>query len=151
MPSVIVFDEGASPQQVLRFITSISEHQYQGRSDVKIYSDRTTQTEAIVKALVASVGRKYLKVVGDDTAEMNGGEKNAVDAAEVAAIDANLRAVANSLYNGQQEQGQALRALVKVLLDEINTLRALHSLGDRTLAQAKTAIQGAIDAGDVDE
>ena len=45
---------------------------------------------------------------------------------------------------------KALVALVKVLVDEINTLRALHSLPDRTLAQAKTAIQNAITNGDVD-
>jgi hypothetical protein len=37
------------------------------------------------------------------------------------------------------------RALVESLVDEINTLRALHSLPDRTVAQARTAILNKID------
>jgi hypothetical protein len=37
------------------------------------------------------------------------------------------------------------RALVEVLLDEINVLRAIESLPDRTIAQARTAIRGKID------
>lgn len=37
------------------------------------------------------------------------------------------------------------RALVESLVDEINTLRTLHSLPDRTVAQARTAILNKID------
>lgn len=43
-----------------------------------------------------------------------------------------------------------LQAIVSLLLDEINTLRALHSLTDRTIAQAKTAIDNKIDSGNFD-
>jgi hypothetical protein len=40
-----------------------------------------------------------------------------------------------------------LRAVVQVMTAEINTLRALHSLPDRTNAQVKNAILSKIDSG----
>ena len=40
-----------------------------------------------------------------------------------------------------------LRAVVKLLLDELNTLRGLHGLQPRTAEQARTAIRNAIDGG----
>lgn len=50
------------------------------------------------------------------------------------------------------EEAKLLRAIVAVLLDEINTLRTHAAIGlpARTLAQAKTGIQNKIDAGAVD-
>lgn len=46
-------------------------------------------------------------------------------------------------------QGErVLRGIVKVLVDELNILRAQHALPDRTLSQARTAILNAID-GDI--
>lgn len=43
-----------------------------------------------------------------------------------------------------------LRALVGVLIDELNILRAAHGLSPRTLSQARTAIKNKVDSGDVD-
>jgi len=43
-----------------------------------------------------------------------------------------------------------LRAAVLVLVDQINTLRALHSLPAGTKAQIRTAIRNKIDSGDAD-
>lgn len=43
-----------------------------------------------------------------------------------------------------------LRAIVAVLIDELNTLRALHSLPPRTLSQAVTAVKNKIDSGGAD-
>ena len=42
------------------------------------------------------------------------------------------------------------RALIEVLLDEINTLRDLHALAPRTMSQAVSAIKSKIDAGTFD-
>ena len=46
-------------------------------------------------------------------------------------------------------QRKTNKALILVLIEEINTLRALHSLADRTLSQAVTAIKGKISNEDV--
>ena len=43
-----------------------------------------------------------------------------------------------------------LRALAFVVMDEINILRAQHSLADRTAAQLRTAIKAKITSGDAD-
>jgi len=142
MALVVIYNEGASPQNVLDVIPSANTPDYLARTDALINPDISS---------VLAVARRYWKVIGTTVSEMNTGQKNAVDAAIVAAADQALRASARGQYDGQTTAGQAFRALVKVLLDEINTLRAQHSLADRTLAQAKTAIQSAIDSGDVDE
>jgi hypothetical protein len=65
------------------------------------------------------------------------------------AVDTNLqdRQKAKDLLDSQPQMRKVLRSLVEVIIDEINTLRALHSLGDRTLTQAKTEILNKIDAG----
>lgn len=59
---------------------------------------------------------------------------------------------AKALVSTSNLEGQArvLRALVSVLLDEVNTLRTLHGLPQRTLAQAKTAILNRLDDSAVD-
>lgn len=41
---------------------------------------------------------------------------------------------------------RALRGLVELMVSELNTLRALHDLPERTMAQAKTALKNKIDA-----
>ena len=143
MALIVVYDEGASPQTVEQVISSANTGEYVGRTDILINPDLT--------AVDGVLDRKYWKVVSTDVVAMTAGEQAAVDAAEAAAADSVLRTSATGQFDGQTTEGQALRALVKVLLDEVNILRAQHSLADRTLAQAKTAIQNAINNGDVDE
>ncbi len=60
------------------------------------------------------------------------------------------RASAKDTYDLDPVAKKYLKAIVELMLDEINTLRALHSLSDRTLAQAKTAIDNKIDSGNFD-
>jgi len=64
-----------------------------------------------------------------------------IDAATAAAKDTTSRDADKSSYDSKR----LFRALVEVLLDEINALRTIEGLPDRTLAQARTAIQGKID------
>jgi hypothetical protein len=56
---------------------------------------------------------------------------------------------AEDLVDVQVVFRKTFKALALVLLDEINILRTLHSLPDRTLAQAVTAIKGKISNEDV--
>lgn len=103
-----------------------------------------------VKNVLRTVPRKYIKWTTEPV-EMTQGEKDVVEAEILIDADLSLRSSAKSLYDGQDTQGQARRALIKVLIDEINVLRDLHSLPGRTLSQAKSAIQNAISDGSVDE
>jgi hypothetical protein len=64
-----------------------------------------------------------------------------IDAATAAAGVAISRDKEKDLYDSRR----LFRALVEVLIDEINVLRAIESLPNRTLAQARTAIQAKID------
>lgn len=143
MAVVVIFDEGATPERVLEVHRSANTPDFTGRTDAVINPD--------LSAIDGVVPELYWKHFSGGIVEMTAQEKNDLDAAIAAAADAAMRGEAKANYDGQISMGQALRALVKVLIDEINILRAQHSLPDRTLAQAKTAIQNAIDAGDVDE
>ena len=128
---------------------------------------------------VKGIMRKFPYVKWNDPSnepiEMTQANKDAFNVAAALAREAALRTSAKRKFNGQTVDGQVLRALVKVLINESNTLRAwitnfktetanasnltnfktrvagLPSLSSRTLAQAKTAIQNSISSGDVDE
>jgi hypothetical protein len=45
----------------------------------------------------------------------------------------------------EMDSERLIRAVVKVLIDEINALRSQYGLSDRTIQQAKTAIKNEID------
>lgn len=60
------------------------------------------------------------------------------------------RKAKEALDRVQAEQEGLLRALALVVLDEINTLRAEHSLAARTPTQLRNAIKAKITSGDAD-
>ena len=64
-----------------------------------------------------------------------------IDAATAAANETSSRDSDKVKYDIER----TLRAIVELLIDELNTLRALHSLPDRTIAQARSAIRSKID------
>ena len=122
-------------------------------------------------ALFDAVPSRYWKLTagGDDIEEMTQAEKDAVDAAQAAAIVATAKSAAKALQDGLDETGRALRATVKLTVDELNALRqwcmalqsdcqaadnwaaakpiiaALPPLSDRTYLQAKSGIDAQID------
>jgi hypothetical protein len=61
-----------------------------------------------------------------------------------------LRKRASDLLDKVNDSEALLRALVLVMVDEINILRAEHSLADRTAAQVRTAIKNKLNSGDAD-
>ena len=61
-----------------------------------------------------------------------------------------LRKRASDLLDNVRDNEALIRALAFVVLDEINLLRAEHSLADRTPAQLRTAIKAKIAAGEAD-
>ena len=48
------------------------------------------------------------------------------------------------------QTGKVLKAIIELMVQEINTLRSQHGLSPRTRGQVINAINNAIDAGDVD-
>lgn len=93
---------------------------------------------------------RYLIVEGGILREMTTEEKAIVDTEQAAAMEASVKNGAKQLATADDENGRLLRALLDIMLDEINTLRALHSLPARTLSQLKTQLAGRIDSGDAE-
>jgi hypothetical protein len=169
LPSIIVYKNAATPAQVTNFIISVDPTPYEGRPDVKIYHDTTNPTEASVQAFITGKQLKYLKVSGNSVVDYTQGEKDTLDAAELAATIAAAKAAAKTLYDALDQVGRAIRAQGKLTVDELNVIRqwivdfkaqtalasnlanfqtrvaALPNLPDRTYAQAKTAFQNLVD------
>lgn len=174
MPSIVRFLNGETPQQIIEFRASVDPTPFEGQSDVKIYSDTTSPTETAVKALVDANPIRYLKVVVDAVEVMTQAEKDAVDAAIAAAILAAQRDGAKTVFDSAAQEGKILKAVILLLIDELNDLRGwlvdfkvevaaatsladlktrvagLPNMADRTSAQARTAIRSKIDNGDAD-
>ena len=83
----------------------------------------------------------YWKEVGGVFSEMSEAEKAIKDAEIGVAKLAQDRLVAR----GDIDNSRILRAFAKVVMDEINILRAEHALSARTLSQLITAIKNKID------
>jgi hypothetical protein len=145
MPRIVTFDEAATPQRVLG-VTGVSENEgpwnASGRTDFVISPD--------LSLLIDLVSRRYWKHDSGSIVEYTQAEKDAQDASEAVAHDASVREGAESGLVGFHGDALLLRAFADVIKDEINVLRAQHSLPDRTLAQLKSAINSRINDGTVD-
>jgi len=84
---------------------------------------------------VDGVPSKYWVITDDVISEMSQEEKDAVDANALS--DRRDAAVSGMM----DELESDLRQLVRLMMSEINILRAEHGLPARTLAQLKTAIR----------
>jgi len=122
---------------------------------------------------VALIPTRYWIVGTNPVQEMTQPQKDAVDAAIVAAAKASEKSAASAAIDGNS--GYELRALAQVVIDEINNLRqwdtdlkaafannstlatirtavaALSNMPARTLAQAKTAYKNHIAGSGIDE
>ena len=77
---------------------------------------------------------KYWVINGDNVLLADQAARDVIDASE---LNVTRDEIAGRMDNVEDE----LRAVVLVLIDELNVLRALHGLSDRTPAQAKTGIR----------
>lgn len=151
MSDVVIVDEGATPQQALEHLLSVDTGLYAGRTDAEINPDLTGLYDRLTNTY--TVERRYWKRQAQSIVEMSAAEKAAVDAAEDAALTAGARADAIQKRLGKGGDPISLRAIISILLDEINTLRTHAAIGlpARTLSQAKTAYDNAINSGAVDD
>lgn len=82
----------------------------------------------------AAIPQIYRKWTGSAVEEMTQAEKDVVDA--------QILSDARDSTASNLDQVESLeRAFALVVLDEINVLRAQHSLADRTISQLKTALR----------
>lgn len=92
---------------------------------------------------VAGFDSIYWDISGDTVTLLNSAQRTARDN-EIAAYQQGLR---DQAQKDNLDNTQILRAIVRLMVDELNILRAEHALGDRTYAQARTAIFNLIDGG----
>ena len=128
-----------------------------------------------VANLFKTVPRKYILVDSGSPREMTALEKSTYDTEYAVAVSELIRMEAKAAIDGQSSEPLVKRCTAKILVDEINTLRtwtrdfktatagastlsafkiavaALPTLNNRTLAQAKTAIDTCVDDGSADE
>ncbi len=116
------------------------------------YSDQTTGivTHDRVKLVWEGILRRYVKWTIEPV-EMTQGEKDAVDAVLVIALNLQQRETGKMTVDSPIGQGKLERAVAEIIRREINILRAQHGLADRTLAQLKTQVKSEIDSGNVDQ
>ncbi len=77
------------------------------------------------------------------------GEISNFPVAEAFDLNVTQKQTAEDLVDVQVVFRKTFKGLILVLIEEINTLRALHGLGDRTLSQAVSAIKAKISNEDV--
>lgn len=90
--------------------------------------------------LADRVSTIYWTITGDLVSEMSPAEKAVVDAAIVAAREAELLD-----EDKRKIDDKVLRAFAEIVMEEINILRRRESLPDRTFAQLRNAIRNRID------
>ena len=87
------------------------------------------------------INTKYWKIVGDDVTLMSPTEKDAEDAR----LADELLDVQRAGYKATADIDKLFKAFAKILVDEINILRANDGLTPRTFTQLKNAIKSQID------
>ncbi len=114
-----------------------------------IWTDNTAKYNSIYYwidpdlSAVFEFPHKYWQEAGGVFSLVDQATRDAIDAAELIALD---RAEKDALKL-RFSRNKVLLALVKLLIDEFNILRAEHGLSPRTLAQLLTAIDNKIDGG----
>ncbi len=153
MPRIVIFDELASPQRVTGMTGPSSPLKpYEARTDVIVDPDLSLLVTLDGNHEITSfiVPRRDWKHEAGSIVTMTGAEITARDAAQAAAQDLAVRDGAKDGLLGFDNGALLMRAFADIVKDELNILRSLHSLPDRTLTQLRTAINSRVDGGSVD-
>ena len=165
MADIVRYSTSTTPNPITEYRQSVNTPDYDGQPNVLINPNLSA---------VAGQPLRYWKHVAGAIQLMTLAEQNAVDAAIAAALLASQRNGAKDIFDSAVSDGKILKAVVLLLIDELNTLRTftrdfktetaaatnlanfqtriatLPTLADRTAAQARTAIRTKIDNGDAD-
>jgi len=143
MSNVVIYDEATN--QVKRYLKSVNTPEYVGRTDVVIFDKSNPPSNLDI---LTNIPIQYWKHNNGSIVEMTTAEKTAIDDEELAQAIIDKRNEANQKLI--TDEGQLTRAFVEIVMNEINILRAEHSLPPRTLKQLKNAIKKKIDDGNAD-
>jgi len=116
------------------FLHRTTKQYLQSADPNELPEDLSNYISAPDLSAVAGVPVKYWLIVGDVVSEMTQAEKDAVDAALLSASRDGAAAELDNLEG-------TLRQVIKILISELNILRSLHGLADRTLSQLRTQIR----------
>lgn len=149
MALVIIFNPDSTPvaNRVTRVIPSANTLEYLNRVDALVNPVIAPELDPLAgkveNGAVVPLSQQDL----DDIAAA----QSAASAQQALDYDAAIRAEAKLLVQNRMDTfGVLLRSLALTILDEINTLRAQHSLAPRTATQLRNAIQARVDAKTAD-
>ena len=142
MSRVVIYDPGHENERVLQDLPSVNTPDYTDRVgvDAVINPDTSGNVEPIL----------YWRHDAGAIRDMNQTEKDALDLEIANAALAAARDGAKAGIDLSGQEGVKLRAVVELMIREINILRAEHAFADRTLAQARAAYLALIDEGAAD-
>lgn len=173
MPDIVIFDPETN--DILRHVPSVDPFSYQGRTDVLIFDDRTTVKDWEIRALFDQYPRKYLKRVGGIVEPKTQAERNSTDSSLSSSELLTQRVSAVNKLSSREPDSKLIRAVILLMIDEINNLRgwitsfkaetaaatnlanlqtrvaSLGNLPDRTGEQAKEEIISKLNAGIADQ
>lgn len=136
MADIIRYDTNTG--LVLEHRRSVNTPDFEGRADILINP-----------VLPSGVAVSDLKVVAGLVVELTPAEKLARNTAATTAAVASFKANAKDFVNARpDEQAVVIRAIIKIILSEINLIRTNAALGlaPRTATQIRNAIEAEIDA-----
>ncbi len=129
---ILIYDKGATPERILRYVREGNPRRFKGRDDVLIDPD--------IRGLFKRVPLRYWKHVAGAVVEMTPGEKAAHDAAEAQKQTTNLREAALAVLDELGKVGRLIRALALVTMDENNRNRLwLQDFKDHVAAATSLA------------
>jgi hypothetical protein len=138
MADVLIFDPHSTPvpNRGIELRRSVHTPDYENRADA-----------IINPVLPEGVPLRHLKVSGGLVLEMSQEEKDSMAAADLATSAASQTAETKNLFDRDSIEGRLVRALLEVLRDEINSVRAVPivGLGARTKAELRVALRNKID------
>ncbi len=123
---------------------------YRVRADTSLFNGDSKNLINPDLSALSGVSISHWKCSGGGVVEMSVSEKATLAATVATAKISAIRSLADNHVDSLSVNGVHLRASMLVVMDEINILRAQHSLSDRTLSQLKTAVKAKISSGAAD-
>lgn len=124
-------------KQVLRYERSVNTPDYS--------SDQKNLINPDVSAL-NGVPVKYWKCQNGGVVAMTQAERDDLDLAAATANTAAVKVMAKAAIDDTSIDGYRLQAILEIVMDEINILRAQHGLPARTSTQLRNAVKTKINA-----
>ncbi len=149
MATIVRFAESETPQRVLGVRRLVDPAPFRVRTDVLISPDLSAVEGVVDEDFWKHVAGAIVSMTAQEITDFDTARSDAAARAVQDDIDA-TRADAAGGLEGFGRSELILRAILEIILKEINNLRTEHSLTPRTTGQLKDAIKAKVESGDVD-